>query len=308
MGQRSHERPFIILFWGTESIFSTTVLRTVLATHKIHSIYLPGPGRQSEVILPLKPQSLGEHEFALVTTNVPEVPQQIAWQANISAYGISALAQPAVYNFFRAVNPDIVCVACFPWRIPKPLLPIPRYGFLNLHPSLLPTYRGPVPLFWQLRAGLTRSGITLHQMTPAFDQGPIVAQQEIDLIEGADGATLDRHFAQVGGDLLAAVLTEIDRRGVVWSMPQPSGQSTQSWPQAADFALEWDWSARHAFNFMRGTAEWHQPYLLSTTTEQYRLRQALGYDGDGVLPQQVVHRPEGVAIQLNPGVLYASLQ
>jgi len=48
-------------------------------------------------------------------------------------------------------SPDIIMVSCFARRLPDPVLSIPRIGCFNLHPSLLPAYRGPVPLFWQFR-------------------------------------------------------------------------------------------------------------------------------------------------------------
>jgi methionyl-tRNA formyltransferase len=95
---------------------------------------------------------------------------------------------------------ELVVCSCFPWRIPAALLAIPRHGWWNLHPSLLPAYRGPDPLFWQQQAGETATGITLHQMDEELDTGPILATAVVSLplahlreseqILGAEGGQL----------------------------------------------------------------------------------------------------------------------
>jgi methionyl-tRNA formyltransferase len=81
-------------------------------------------------------------------------------------------------------QPDLVLVYTFKYKIPEILLNIPKYGFLNVHFSLLPHYRGPSPVFWQLKNGELRGGITIHRMNEEFDSGPILAQQEVKAFPG----------------------------------------------------------------------------------------------------------------------------
>lgn len=79
-----------------------------------------------------------------------------------------------INNWLKQTNPDIVFVFSFPFRIPEPVLNIPNSGFVNFHPSILPAYRGPDPLFWQIKNGEDETAITAHKMIKEFDSGPII--------------------------------------------------------------------------------------------------------------------------------------
>lgn len=75
-----------------------------------------------------------------------------------------------------SVEPDLVVCMGFPWKIPADALDVPKLGWLNGHPSLLPLHRGPNPVAWAIRAGDDEIGITFHKMDAELDTGPIVAQ------------------------------------------------------------------------------------------------------------------------------------
>lgn len=81
-------------------------------------------------------------------------------------------------TWLSETNPDAVIVHTFPFKIPETCLNIPPRGFFNLHPGPLPTYRGPDPVFWQMKHGNKTSGITVHKMEADFDTGPICHYQE----------------------------------------------------------------------------------------------------------------------------------
>ncbi len=74
----------------------------------------------------------------------------------------------------------MLCTAC-PWRLPADALAVPRIGCVNGHPSLLPRYRGPIPIAWAMRNGESEIGLTYHLMDAEFDTGNILAQQSVPL-------------------------------------------------------------------------------------------------------------------------------
>lgn len=76
----------------------------------------------------------------------------------------------------RALEPDLVMCLGFAWLIPREVIEIPRLGIVNGHPSLLPRYRGPIPIAWAFRNGDAEVGMTWHLMDERFDTGPILAQ------------------------------------------------------------------------------------------------------------------------------------
>jgi methionyl-tRNA formyltransferase len=77
-----------------------------------------------------------------------------------------------------AYEPDVLMVFGFNWRLPREVLDVPRLGTLNVHPSALPTYRGPSPVLWAIRNGDPYLGLTVHRMTERIDAGPVLAQVE----------------------------------------------------------------------------------------------------------------------------------
>ena len=82
-----------------------------------------------------------------------------------------------------SVEPDLVACTGFPWKIPADALAVPRLGWLNGHPSLLPQHRGPLPVAWAIREGDEEIGITFHRMDAELDTGPIFAQRTMPMGE-----------------------------------------------------------------------------------------------------------------------------
>ena len=100
---------------------------------------------------------------------------------------------------------DFLLIACWPYLLAPALIESPLKATLNLHPSLLPAYRGPDPLAQQLATQDRRFGVSLHLLNQQFDHGDIVAQAEIDVAgTGYDRADLERRCAHRGVELFLA--------------------------------------------------------------------------------------------------------
>ncbi len=111
---------------------------------------------------------------------------------------------------FAARRIDFILVACWPYRIGEPLIRAARKAALNLHPSLLPAYRGPDPLGAQIAAEDPDFGVTLHLLEQRFDRGDIVAQARIDAGGPVDRATLERRCAVRGAELFVDAVARFD--------------------------------------------------------------------------------------------------
>jgi methionyl-tRNA formyltransferase len=184
-------------------------------------------------------------------------------------------------------------------------LAVPKHGFLNIHPSLLPAYRGPEPLFWIFRNGdQENTGVTLHWMDSGLDTGDILSQRPFMLPDGISGSEADQLLAAVGGEMLIEGLEQI-ATGQATRRPQPSGGSYQPQPTAEAFTVDNSWSARRAFNFMRGTAEWNHPYTLQLGSQTLVLTTAESFNPTQTLPQPVEEKDGRQLIQFNPGTLLA---
>jgi len=81
----------------------------------------------------------------------------------------------------KKIEPDLGIIAAYGQIIPKEILEIPKHGFLNIHPSLLPKYRGPTPIQAAILSGDKKTGVSIILMDKKIDHGPIVAQKEIEI-------------------------------------------------------------------------------------------------------------------------------
>lgn len=306
--EKSRAFPLRIGFWGTQGSFSAQVLTQLLEHYPIIQVAVPADISTATAVTLWPPPRTAPMTDELLILNRYVAPDtvQLAWQHEIPTYQVPRLCSQAVAPWLVAAALDVVCVACFPWRIPAVLLSLPTYGFLNVHPARLPAYRGPAPLFWQLRDGLRTIGVTVHWMDAAFDTGPLAAQRPLSLPTGASGAEIDQLCAATGAELLSDVLGQV-AQGLLPQQPQPAGGSQHSWPTAADFCLSLQWSACHAYHFMRGTAEWQQPYSVDVAGEELLLRTAVAYTPHQTLDQPLVYSDGELLIQFQPGVLRALL-
>ena len=301
--------PFMrILFFGLPAGVSAVVLRELLDDGRdVAGVVVPAAAVPHLLPDPALPVArLAPPTTAPLTLPLGDAPADLlgcAWAAGLPVFAVRALGHAGTLAVLVATRADVACMACFTRRIPPALLALPPRGFLNLHPSLLPAYRGPQPLFWQLRDGAP-TGATVHYLDAGLDTGDIAAQTAAPLPDGIAGPEAERRLALAGLALLRGVLDDL-AAGVVRRRPQGPG-STQPTPADADFALSTDWPARRAYNFMRGTADWGKPYLIEVNGRTEWLAAAEEYS-EAALDRPSVRHGQHIVIRCSPGVLYARL-
>lgn len=111
-----------------------------------------------------------------------------------------------------ALSPALGVIASFNQILGSRVLAIPDHGWLNIHPSALPAYRGPEPIYWTIADGAPEAGITLHRAVPKFDAGPILAQRLLTVAEDETAGTLTHRLCRIGtealGEAVAAMLAD----------------------------------------------------------------------------------------------------
>jgi methionyl-tRNA formyltransferase len=298
-----------LLFLGMQGQFSRIVLERLLAAKAALVVGVGVDGRgDSSSLQQLPPQPLAG---TLPITNPYRQPSiiQLGWQAEILVWQIGDVKADVVAETWQALQPDVGVVACFSQRLPQQLLALPWHGFLNLHPSLLPHFRGPEPLFWTFRAGVQQTGVTLHWLDAGLDTGDIALQLPLTLPLGIDGLTAEQQTAELAAQLLIEDLQRLanghfDRlsAGHLPRTPQAEGGSYHSFPTAADFEIPTSWPARRAFHFMRGTSHWQRPYtILLPDGEKIMAKTAVAYSED---EGAETAENTGQSILFNPGILW----
>jgi methionyl-tRNA formyltransferase len=295
-----------LLFFGMRGIFSLLSCESVIASgRQLLAVVIPAEDRTAAApFAPLSPPPVEESlELPMLSSFVEQSIVQRAWEQGIPVYEVSRPGASTFLDWVRNLHADVACVACFNRILPAALLDLPQHGFLNLHPSRLPHYRGPEPIFWQLRDGVNPVGVTVHWMSEALDKGDIAAQSDVPLPDGEDWRSIERRCAERGGSLMVDVLDRLET-GQIKRRPQPAGGSYQPMPSADDFAIDLGWQARRAYNFMRGTQSWGMSYPLRGFDAPIRLAAAVEWSATGE-PGRVERHGDLLHIGLATGTLIA---
>uniref|UniRef100_A0A7C2WSD5 Formyl transferase N-terminal domain-containing protein n=2 Tax=Thermorudis TaxID=1649508 RepID=A0A7C2WSD5_9BACT len=267
----ARERPRV-LFFGRPCRLSALPLQALIESGiPVVAVVVPARRRDDAAAVRLRslslPVVLADREPAL---------EQIASHRRIPILEASTLRHTQVLERLRQLEPDMLVVSCFPWRVPDELVALAPLGGLNLHPSALPAYRGPDPLFWIYRHGRLRVGVTIHQLTAELDAGPIVEQSVFDLPLGLPGDWLEREAARIGGSLLVSAIHALSA-GRARSFSQPEEQASYfSWPRAEDLEIGPDWPAWRAVHFLNGVLPLgYQPVYRSPDGDLVAVRRLL---------------------------------
>jgi methionyl-tRNA formyltransferase len=133
-----------------------------------------------------------------------------------------AIHEPAM----REVEPDLFVVVSFGLIIPKSFLEIPKIGSLNVHPSLLPKYRGPSPIQWAILSAERVTGITIIKMNEWLDAGDIVYQEESEIFEKDNQISLSDRLSRRASEILPQIVAEVVKKGKIEGVPQRHDEAT----------------------------------------------------------------------------------
>jgi methionyl-tRNA formyltransferase len=207
------------------------------------------------------PLQLGEEQLVLRAGH--EAAADVLWPASPSG--------PELCRRVATLAADVVIVAGLDRILREPTLSAlpPVY---NIHPSLLPEFRGAVPEFWQLERGLTEAGVTIHRLDEGVDTGSIVAQKRFAVEPWLDADGFVSRSTEVGVELMNAFLD-----GYPESAAHPQvqvGGSSQPIPAVDDRVAPYEGAAGSVFNRARASG-WRSPLLLYVSSADWHDRQNL---------------------------------
>lgn len=172
------------------------------------------------------------------------------------ALGIRVL-QPADVNApesLRELNglmPDLIVVADYGQKLGNEILALPRYYCINVHPSLLPRYRGASPVVRALAGGDAYTGVTVIRLVERMDAGPILGAVKVEVPPQASAGDLERLLSGVGADLMVSVIQKI-RQGIAVEVPQDERHASYASKVAkVDGKIRWTEPAEKIVAFVR---------------------------------------------------------
>ena len=208
----------------------------------------------------------------------PDLIEQFTRARHIRSLPARSGRDPLLISQLAALQPDLMCVATFPWLLAPALFTLPPCGTLNLHPSLLPRHRGPAPLFWVYYHNDRQTGVTVHCVNARADAGDILCQEAFPLPRGFHIRDLHTTGAQCGARLLLQAVEAV-RLGKAVPVPQAAALATPA-PRVrrggsmVNFAA---WDVERVWHFLAGLYPQFLEPLVDDAGAPVHYRQVLGY-------------------------------
>lgn len=236
--------PLRIAFCGTPE-FAVPSLRRLLADPEFIV--------EAVVTQPDRPRGRGQEVSASPV-------KQVALEAGVQVYQPEKIKRDESVEFFTRLAVDAVVIIAYGQIISARLIAIPRLGWINLHGSLLPKYRGAAPINWAIANGESVTGLTTMQIDAGMDTGPMLLREELQIGPDETAPELARRMSEAGAPLMAETLSKLTR-GVIAPVPQDSSLATYAPPLEKEHGeIDWSLPARQIYNRMRGFSPWPGAY------------------------------------------------
>lgn len=182
----------------------------------------------------------------------PSPVKERAQRAGLTVIQPPTARDPEFAERVRATGVDVAVVVAYGKLLPASLLAVPRLGFVNLHFSLLPAYRGAAPVQRAVIDGARTTGVSIMLLTEGMDEGPVLAQRAVAIEPHEPAGELGARLAVIGAELLIETLTAyVDGRIV----PQEQDHDAATYaPKITDDEARIDWSepAQRIHDLVRG--------------------------------------------------------
>ena len=214
-----------------------------------HLIAQPDFKVESVVTQPDRPKGRGH-----ATSHSPV--KEAAITAGIPVMQPEKVRAEEFQNHLKDLAPDVVVIIAYGQIIPARLIAIPRLGWINLHGSLLPKYRGAAPIHWAIANGEKTTGLTTMQINAGLDTGPMLLKYETPIGPDETAPELIARLAEAGAPLMSETLRKL-ASGEIAPTPQDDSQATFAPPmKKEDGRVDWSLPSRTIYDRIRAFQPW----------------------------------------------------
>jgi methionyl-tRNA formyltransferase len=233
-----------LLFCGTPQ-FAVPTLKHLLVQPEFEILAV--------ITQPDRPRGRG-HEVSFASV------KEAALAAQLPVHQPEKIRAPEVQELLQSYSPDFIVIIAYGQIIPAHLLTIPKFGWINLHASLLPNYRGAAPINWAIVNGESRTGLTTMRIDAGMDTGDILLQRAFEIDAKETALELSTRLSEAGAPLMAETLRGL-AAGKITPRPQDhSRASLAPMLKRDDGRIDWNRTAQEIYNRMRGFAPWPGTY------------------------------------------------
>lgn len=210
----------------------------------------------------LRRLAASSHQVVAVVTN-PDRPRgrgqrlaappvkEVALALGLEVLQPAALDEPELVDRLAEYQPDLFAVVAFS-ILPRPLLELPRLGSVNLHPSLLPAYRGAAPIIWAVIRGERETGLSTFLLNPRVDAGDLLLQERVAIDPEETAGELEARLSPLGADLLLQTVDRLAQGSIAPRRQDQSRVSRAPKLQKEDGRLDWHQPTEALRNHIRG--------------------------------------------------------
>jgi methionyl-tRNA formyltransferase len=282
-----------IIFMGTDK-FAVSPLKAIINSHVELACVITQPDR---------PKGRG-------LKNIPSPVKEVALGNNLMIYQPEKVRdKDFVQEVLNKINPDIIVVTAFGQILPKSILDLPPLGCINIHPSLLPQYRGAAPIQRAIINGEKETGVTIMFMDKGEDTGDIILQEKmaIDIKESAE--ILSQKLSELGSQLILETLKLA--RSTMPRQPQDHARASHAPKLSKEEGLiDWEKSAVKIHNLVRGTIPWPGAYTTFANI-QLKIWESLPMESSqtGITPGTItdIILDKGIVVSTGHGSLIINL-
>ena len=229
-----------VVFMGTPDIAATCLKKILADGFDVVGVYTQ----------PDRPK--GRH-MKLVASPVKEV----AAAAGIPVFQPEHFREEETVTELRELKPDICAVVAYGRILPQKVLDVPTFGYINIHASLLPKYRGSAPYQWAVLDGLQETGVTAMYLCREMDAGDIIDVSKTPIGENETAGELLDRLAVLGAALLSKTLSRFEKEGKLPAVPQnPDEVCYAPMLDKSMCPIDWNQTAVQVHNHVRGLHPW----------------------------------------------------
>jgi methionyl-tRNA formyltransferase len=272
-----------VIFMGTAA-FALPTLRALDDTEEVIAV----------VTQPDRPRGRGRKL-------APPPTKELALDLGLQVLQPERVKEPSVIAQLGELTPDLILVAAFGQILPPAVLGLPPLGCINVHPSLLPKYRGAAPINWAIINGEMRTGVTTYCMDEGMDTGAVLLVRETEIGADETAEELGERLAKIGGELAQETIQGLKEQNLHPTPQDEKGASYAPLLKKTDGLIQWEEAAGRIRNRIRGMVPWPTAY---TVWGDKRIKVFRASTGKGTgAPGEIISLEGGIEVACGKGSL-----
>jgi methionyl-tRNA formyltransferase len=280
--------PLRVLFFGTPAFAVPTLTALMESQHQVVGV----------VSQPDRARGRGQRVS-------PSPVKVVATQQGLAILQPERLKDEAFLDAMRGLAPDLAVVAAYGRLLPQIALDVPRLGFINVHASLLPRWRGAAPVHRAVLAGDAETGVTIMRMVLALDAGPMLARVTTPIAQDETSEILEARLAALGATLLVATVDRLAGGPVEETRQDEQRVTYAARLERRESAIDWARPAAVVHNQIRGLQPWPLAAASLSGRRVLLLRSAVANQSAAAHPPGTIigANADGLVVATHPGAI-----